>query len=35
MHYAMPSHGWWQYLNPGPFNIKEHVAIIIVCILLG
>lgn len=21
---ALPSHGLWWYLNPGPFNIKEH-----------
>ncbi|KIK64985.1 hypothetical protein GYMLUDRAFT_240324 [Collybiopsis luxurians FD-317 M1] len=21
---ALPSHGLWYYLNPGPFNIKEH-----------
>lgn len=25
----MPSHGWWRYLNPGPFNIKEHTVIVI------
>ncbi|EIM86534.1 OPT oligopeptide transporter [Stereum hirsutum FP-91666 SS1] len=29
MHSVIPSHGWWKYLNPGPFNIKEHVAITI------
>jgi len=29
MHAAMPSHGWWRWVNPGPFNIKEHTAIII------
>ena len=23
----MPSSGWWRYLNPGPFNIKEHTVI--------
>ena len=22
MHAVMPTHGWWRYLNPGPFNIK-------------
>ncbi|KAF5391956.1 hypothetical protein D9757_003239 [Collybiopsis confluens] len=21
---VLPSHGLWWYLNPGPFNIKEH-----------
>ncbi|KZO91322.1 OPT oligopeptide transporter [Calocera viscosa TUFC12733] len=25
----IPTQGWFRYLNPGPFNIKEHVAIII------
>ncbi|PSS37984.1 hypothetical protein PHLCEN_2v167 [Hermanssonia centrifuga] len=25
----IPSHGYWRYLNPGPFNIKEHTAIVI------
>ena len=25
----MPSSGWWRYLNPGPFNIKEHTVIVI------
>ena len=25
----MPSSGWWRYLNPGPFNIKEHTVIFI------
>ncbi|KAI0321162.1 OPT oligopeptide transporter [Amylostereum chailletii] len=29
MHSLMPSHGWWRYLNPGPFNIKEHTVIVI------
>ncbi|CCL98811.1 uncharacterized protein FIBRA_00816 [Fibroporia radiculosa] len=29
MHVAIPQRGWFRYLNPGPFNIKEHVAIII------
>ncbi|KAF9232980.1 OPT oligopeptide transporter protein-domain-containing protein [Melanogaster broomeanus] len=29
MHYAMPSTGYWRYLNPGPFNIKEHTCITI------
>ncbi|KZV74273.1 OPT superfamily oligopeptide transporter [Peniophora sp. CONT] len=27
--YAIPRKGWFQYLNPGPFNIKEHTAILI------
>ncbi|EGO23267.1 hypothetical protein SERLADRAFT_450912 [Serpula lacrymans var. lacrymans S7.9] len=27
MHYVMPSKGIWRYLNPGPFNIKEHTCI--------
>ncbi|KAJ3983558.1 OPT oligopeptide transporter protein-domain-containing protein [Lentinula detonsa] len=26
---ALPSHGLWWYLNPGPFNIKEHGAALI------
>ncbi|KAF9567140.1 OPT oligopeptide transporter [Agrocybe pediades] len=26
---ALPSHGLWHYLNPGPFNIKEHTMIVI------
>ncbi|PCH45026.1 OPT oligopeptide transporter [Wolfiporia cocos MD-104 SS10] len=26
---VIPSHGYWRYLNPGPFNIKEHTAIVI------
>ncbi|ORY26993.1 OPT oligopeptide transporter protein-domain-containing protein [Naematelia encephala] len=25
----LPSHGWWRFINPGPFNIKEHTAIVI------
>ncbi|SJL04672.1 related to OPT1-high-affinity glutathione transporter [Armillaria ostoyae] len=25
----IPSSGYWRYLNPGPFNIKEHTAIVI------
>jgi len=25
----IPSKGYWRYLNPGPFNIKEHTAIVI------
>ncbi|OJT14828.1 Oligopeptide transporter 1 [Trametes pubescens] len=29
MHSVMPSKGFWRYLNPGPFNIKEHTAIVI------
>ncbi|KAJ7650709.1 OPT oligopeptide transporter protein-domain-containing protein [Roridomyces roridus] len=29
MHSVMPSHGYWRYLNPGPFNIKEHTFIVI------
>ncbi|VDC07714.1 unnamed protein product [Peniophora sp. CBMAI 1063] len=29
MHSIMPSSGWWRYLNPGPFNIKEHTVIVI------
>ncbi|KZV73279.1 OPT oligopeptide transporter [Peniophora sp. CONT] len=29
MHSVMPSHGRWRYLNPGPFNIKEHTVIVI------
>ncbi|KAH9924206.1 OPT oligopeptide transporter [Fomitopsis serialis] len=29
MHVIMPSHSYWRYLNPGPFNIKEHTAIVI------
>ncbi|KAJ3901475.1 OPT oligopeptide transporter [Lentinula edodes] len=26
---SIPSHGYWRILNPGPFNIKEHTAIVI------
>lgn len=26
---VIPSRGYWKYLNPGPFNIKEHTAIVI------
>ncbi|PPQ96839.1 hypothetical protein CVT26_006008 [Gymnopilus dilepis] len=26
---ALPRHGLWQYINPGPFNIKEHTVIVI------
>ncbi|KAK7435512.1 hypothetical protein VKT23_019634 [Stygiomarasmius scandens] len=29
MHTLIPSKGYWRYLNPGPFNIKEHTAIVI------
>ncbi|KII95301.1 hypothetical protein PLICRDRAFT_34142 [Plicaturopsis crispa FD-325 SS-3] len=29
MHGVMPSHGYWRYLNPGPFNLKEHTIIVI------
>ncbi|KAH9934458.1 OPT oligopeptide transporter [Epithele typhae] len=29
MHYSLPSHGIFRWINPGPFNVKEHVAIII------
>ncbi|KZT66154.1 OPT superfamily oligopeptide transporter [Daedalea quercina L-15889] len=29
MHIIMPTNGRWRWLNPGPFNIKEHTAIII------
>ncbi|KAF8919170.1 OPT oligopeptide transporter protein-domain-containing protein [Mucidula mucida] len=25
----IPTRGYWKYLNPGPFNIKEHTAIVI------
>ncbi|THH31057.1 hypothetical protein EUX98_g3142 [Antrodiella citrinella] len=25
----LPSRGYFRYINPGPFNIKEHVALII------
>ncbi|KAF9047508.1 OPT oligopeptide transporter protein-domain-containing protein [Panaeolus papilionaceus] len=26
---ALPSNGVWKYINPGPFNIKEHTVIVI------
>ncbi|KAF8814983.1 OPT superfamily oligopeptide transporter [Phlegmacium glaucopus] len=26
---AMPRTGLWRYINPGPFNIKEHTVIVI------
>ncbi|KAI5892031.1 OPT superfamily oligopeptide transporter [Schizophyllum commune H4-8] len=29
MHSVMPSRGFWRYLNPGPFSIKEHTIIVI------
>ncbi|KAI5824670.1 OPT superfamily oligopeptide transporter [Schizophyllum commune Tattone D] len=29
MHTIMPSRGFWRYLNPGPFSIKEHTIIVI------
>ncbi|EJF61684.1 OPT oligopeptide transporter [Dichomitus squalens LYAD-421 SS1] len=29
LHALLPSHGLFRWINPGPFNIKEHVAIII------
>ncbi|KAI0732700.1 OPT oligopeptide transporter [Fomitopsis betulina] len=29
LHAIIPTKGWWRWLNPGPFNIKEHTAIII------
>lgn len=25
----LPNKGFWRYINPGPFNIKEHTAIVI------
>lgn len=25
----LPSQGLWRYINPGPFSIKEHAAIVI------
>jgi OPT oligopeptide transporter protein len=25
----IPTRGWFKYLNPGPFNIKEHAGIVI------
>lgn len=27
----MPSRGFFRYINPGPFNIKEHAVVIIMC----
>ncbi|CDO73896.1 hypothetical protein BN946_scf185016.g53 [Trametes cinnabarina] len=29
MHSMLPTKGYWRYLNPGPFNIKEHTVIVI------
>ncbi|KAJ7245016.1 OPT oligopeptide transporter protein-domain-containing protein [Mycena haematopus] len=29
MHSVMPTRGLWRYLNPGPFNLKEHAVITI------
>ncbi|KIJ36278.1 hypothetical protein M422DRAFT_261422 [Sphaerobolus stellatus SS14] len=29
MEKIIPSTGFWNYLNPGPFNIKEHTCIVI------
>lgn len=29
MHKLIPRTGFWIYLNPGPFNIKEHTCIVI------
>ncbi|GBE87677.1 predicted protein [Sparassis crispa] len=26
---VIPTKGYWRYFNPGPFNIKEHTAIVI------
>ncbi|KAI0266258.1 OPT superfamily oligopeptide transporter [Gloeopeniophorella convolvens] len=31
MAFVIPRKGWFRYLNPGPFNIKEHTALIIMC----
>ncbi len=31
MQFAIPTRGYFRFLNPGPFNIKEHAAIIIMC----
>ncbi|KIJ29321.1 hypothetical protein M422DRAFT_269273 [Sphaerobolus stellatus SS14] len=28
---GIPTRGWFRYLNPGPFNIKEHTGLIIMC----
>lgn len=27
----VPSRGFFRYINPGPFNIKEHCVVIIMC----
>ncbi|PCH35316.1 OPT oligopeptide transporter [Wolfiporia cocos MD-104 SS10] len=29
MHMLLPTRGFFRWINPGPFNIKEHVAIVI------
>ncbi|KAJ6508507.1 OPT oligopeptide transporter [Mycena sanguinolenta] len=29
IHSVMPTRGLWRYLNPGPFNLKEHAVITI------
>ncbi|KAF8524054.1 OPT oligopeptide transporter [Hysterangium stoloniferum] len=29
MHKLMPTMGYWRFINPGPFNIKEHTCIVI------
>ncbi|KAF5371806.1 hypothetical protein D9758_003457 [Tetrapyrgos nigripes] len=29
MQASIPTKGLWRYVNPGPFNIKEHTAIVI------
>jgi hypothetical protein len=31
MQYCIPRAGFFRFLNPGPFNIKEHAAVIIMC----
>ncbi|TFY80131.1 hypothetical protein EWM64_g3881 [Hericium alpestre] len=31
MAWAIPRKGIFRYLNPGPFNIKEHTALLIMC----
>ncbi|KAI0046405.1 OPT superfamily oligopeptide transporter [Auriscalpium vulgare] len=31
MAWAIPRKGYFRYLNPGPFNIKEHTALLIMC----
>ncbi|KAF8488522.1 OPT oligopeptide transporter protein-domain-containing protein [Gautieria morchelliformis] len=28
---VIPTRGWFRYLNPGPFNIKEHTGLVIMC----